>query len=49
MLEEKCLDGNYQLMNNPSDTVAVKQFKYDTYGKNIETTLFDKDMVKKES
>jgi hypothetical protein len=49
MLEEKCLDGNYQLMNNPSDSVAVKQFKYDNFGVKLETTLFDKDMVKKES
>lgn len=49
MLEEKCLDENRQLINNPRDTVAITQFKYDEFGKNTETIRFDKDMVKKES
>lgn len=49
ILEVKCLDANRQLMNNPRDTVAVTQYKYDELGNNIETLRFDKDMVKKES
>ncbi len=49
LLEEKFLDANRQLMNNPNDTVAVKQYKYDDLGYRKETLLFDKNMVKKES
>ncbi len=49
IIEEKCLDANRQLMNNPRDTVAITQYKYDEFGNNIETIYFDKDMVKKES
>ncbi|MFC2137686.1 hypothetical protein ACFLTE_05875, partial [Bacteroidota bacterium] len=49
LLEEKALDANRVLMNNPEDTVAVKQYKYDEFGRRTETILYDKDMVKKES
>ena len=49
LIEEKYLDMDRQLMNNPRDSVAVKQFNYDEYGHRSETISFDKEMVEKKS
>ncbi len=49
LIEERFLDADRQLMVDPKDSVAVKQYKYNDYGVQTETIKFDKNMVKKES
>ena len=49
LLEEKALDANHQLVNNPNDNVAVKHYKYDEKGRRTEIIQYDKNMVKIES
>lgn len=47
VLEQKFMDANRQLMNNPQDTVATRQFKYDDFGNRTETIELDKEGVVK--
>ena len=49
LIEEKFLNADRQLMEDPSNGIAVRQFKYDKYGVRTETINYDKNMVKIES
>jgi YD repeat-containing protein len=49
LLEQKYFDAQRQLMESPTDSVAVKQYKYDEFGHLTETILFDKNMNPKKS
>jgi hypothetical protein len=49
LLEQRYLNAQRQLMESASDSVAVKQFKYDEYGQVTETILLDKNMNPKKS
>jgi hypothetical protein len=47
--EVRNMNKERQLINNPSDSVAITQFKYDATGNRIETLKYDKDKVLKKS
>ena len=49
LIEERFLDADRQLMENPGDGVAVRQFKYDKNGVRTETISYNKNMDKIES
>ena len=49
LIEEKFLDADHQLMEDPGDSVAVRQYKYNKYGVRTETINYNKNMVKIES
>ena len=49
LLEEKYLNAQRQLMEAPWDSVAVRKYKYDDYGRLTETMLLDINMNPKNS
>lgn len=44
VIEERYLNGDKVLINNPNSGIAVKQYKYDEFGHRIETINLDKEM-----